>query len=330
MIMSETTTTTNKISRSFSRAANSRLLSEGSLILILVALFVFLSFASPTFLTWRNLTNLGRQTSINGIVALGMTFVIISGGIDLSVGAVVGLSGMIAALLMRGGMNPAIAISIALVVGALVGALNGVVIFKGKVPPFIATLGTMTIVRGLIMLISGAAMVAGLPKAFTEFSQAVYFGIPSMIWIWLLIAVIAFIITKWLVFGRNVYTIGSNKEAARLSGISVGRVTIGVYALCSLFAAIAGILFISRIANGVPTAGQGYELEAIAAAVIGGASLSGAEGSVFGTVLGAIIMQLLRNGGNLLGVNPFILEIVIGALIIGVVFLDQRNKSQKV
>ena len=322
--------TTNKIGRTFSRVVKSKAISEGSLILILIALFIFLSFASDTFLTWRNLSNLGRQTSINGIVALGMTFVIISGGIDLSVGAVVGLSGMIAALLMRSGVDTTVSIAVALVVSTLIGAINGVVIFKGKVPPFIATLGTMTIVRGLIMLISGAAMVAGLPKAFTAFSQAEYFGIPSMIWIWILIAVIAFIITKWLVFGRNVYTIGSNKEAARLSGISVGRVTIGVYALCSLFAGIAGILFISRIANGVPTAGQGYELEAIAAAVIGGASLSGAEGSVFGTVLGAIIMQLLRNGGNLLGVNPFILEIVIGALIVGVVFLDQRNKSQKV
>ncbi len=322
--------TTNKIGRTFSRVVKSKAISEGSLILILIALFIFLSFASDTFLTWRNLSNLGRQTSINGIVALGMTFVIISGGIDLSVGAVVGLSGMIAALLMRSGVDTTVSIAVALVVSTLVGAINGVVIFKGKVPPFIATLGTMTIVRGLIMLISGAAMVAGLPKAFTAFSQAELFGIPSMIWIWILIALIAFVITKWLVFGRNVYTIGSNKEAARLSGISVGRVTIGVYALCSLFAGIAGILFISRIANGVPTAGQGYELEAIAAAVIGGASLSGAEGSVFGTVLGAIIMQLLRNGGNLLGVNPFILEIVIGALIVGVVFLDQRNKSQKV
>jgi len=328
--MRETTTTTNKIGQAFSRASKSKLLSEGSLILILVALFIFLSFASETFLTWKNLTNVGRQTSINGIVALGMTFVIISGGIDLSVGAVVGLSGMIAALLMRSGVDTTVSIAVALIASALIGAINGVVIFKGKVPPFIATLGTMTIVRGMIMLISSAAMVAGLPKAFTAFSQAVFFGIPSMIWIWVFIALIAFVITKWTVFGRNVYTIGSNKEAARLSGISVGRVTIGVYALCSFFAGVAGILFISRIANGVPTAGQGYELEAIAAAVIGGASLSGAEGSVFGTVLGAIIMQLLRNGGNLLGVNPFILEIVIGALIIGVVFLDQRNKSQKV
>lgn len=301
--------------------------SEASLILILLVLFVALSFASETFLTWRNLSNLLRQTSINGIVALGMTFVIIAAGIDLSVGAVVGLSGMIAALLMSQGVDIWVSIGAALIVSTLVGAVSGTVIFRGKVPPFIATLGTMTVVRGIIMLISGAAMVAGLPKSFTDFSQAALFGIPSMVIVWLIIALVAWIITRWTVFGRNVYTIGSNPEAARLSGINVGRTTIGVYALCALFAGIAGILFTSRIANGVPTAGQGYELDAIAAAVIGGASLSGAEGSVFGTIIGAIIMQLLRNGGNLLGVNPFILEIVIGGLIVVTVLLDQRNKA---
>jgi ribose transport system permease protein len=301
--------------------------SEGSLILILIVLFVALSLASNTFFTARNLSNLLRQTSINGIVALGMTFVIVSGGIDLSVGAVVGLSGMIAALLMSQGVDIWVSIGVALAASALVGAINGVVIFRGKVPPFIATLGSMTVVRGIIMLISGAAMVAGLPKSFTDFSQADLFGIPSMVVVWLVIALIAWIIMRWTVFGRNTYTIGSNAEAARLSGISVGRTTIGVYALGALFAGIAGILFTSRIANGVPTAGQGYELDAIAAAVIGGASLSGAEGSVFGTIIGAIIMQLLRNGGNLLGVNPFILEIIIGGLIVVTVLLDQRNKA---
>lgn len=311
------------------KSGRSKLFAEGSLVIILLVLFVALSFASDAFLTVRNLSNLGRQTSINGVVALGMTFVIISGGIDLSVGAVVGLSGMIAALMMRSGVDMWIAIPTALVVSAAVGAINGLVIFKGKVPPFIMTLGTLTVVRGIIMLISGAAMVAGLPRAFTEFSQADFFGVPSMIWVWVLIALIAAVITRWTIFGRNVYTIGSNTEAARLSGISVGRVTVGVYALCALFAGIAGIMFTSRIANGVPTAGQGYELDAIAAAVIGGASLSGAEGSVLGTVIGAIIMQLLRNGGNLLGVNPFVLEIVIGALIVITVLIDQRNKAQR-
>ena len=319
--------TLGKDSQAVSKRKRSWAFSEGSLILILIVLFVALSLASNTFFTTRNLSNLLRQTSINGIVALGMTFVIVSGGIDLSVGAVVGLSGMIAALLMSQGVDIWVSIGAALIASMLVGVVNGIVIYRGKVPPFIATLGTMTVVRGLIMLISGAAMVAGLPKAFTDFSQADLFGIPSMVIVWLIIALVAWVITRWTVFGRNVYTIGSNPEAARLSGINVGRTTIGVYALGALFAGIAGILFTSRIANGVPTAGQGYELDAIAAAVIGGASLSGAEGLVFGTIIGAIIMQLLRNGGNLLGVNPFILEIVIGGLIVVTVLLDQRNKA---
>jgi ribose/xylose/arabinose/galactoside ABC-type transport system permease subunit len=324
-----TQTTTTKTGNPLSRFAKSRAVSEGTLVLILAVLVIFLTVASPTFLTVRNLSNLGRQTSINGIVALGMTFVIISGGIDLSVGAVVGLSAMVAALMMRAEFGIPLSLLGALIASAVVGGINGLVIFRGKVPPFIATLGTMTVVRGIIMLISGAAMVAGMPRSFTEFSQADYLGIPSMILVWAFVAVIAFVITRWTVFGRNVYTIGSNTEAARLSGINVGRTTIGVYVLGAVFAGVAGILFASRIGNGVPTAGQGYELEAIAAAVIGGASLSGAEGSVFGTVIGAIIMQLLRNGGNLLSVNPFILEILIGALIVVVVMFDQRNKAKK-
>jgi ribose transport system permease protein len=322
-------TASMKRARPLSRFLRLPRASESSLLLILVVLFIFLSFASPTFLTVRNLSNLGRQTSINGIVALGMTFVIISGGIDLSVGAVVGLSGMVAAMLMSSGTNVLVAMLAAVGVGALVGLINGAVIFYGKVPPFIATLGTMTVARGVIMLISGAAMVAGLPRSFTAFSQSEYLKIPSMIIVWAVFAVIAFIITRWTEFGRNVYIIGSNLEAARLSGINVARATIGVYILCPVFAGVAGILFTSRIANGVPTAGQGYELEAIAAAVIGGASLSGAEGSILGTVIGAIIMQLLRNGGNLLSINPFILEILIGSLIVVTVMLDQRNKGRK-
>lgn len=321
-------TTVSKTGGAFAKVARSKLVSEGSLIFILIALVIFLSLTSEAFLTIRNLSNLGRQTAINGIVALGMTFVIISGGIDLSVGAVVGLAGMVAAVLMSKGVDITVSILAALAISAVVGAVNGLVIFKGRVPPFIATLGTMTVIRGIIMLISGAAMVAGLPRAFTMFSQTDYLGVPSLILVWALFVVIAFIIARWTVFGRNVYTIGSNKEAARLSGINVGWVTIGVYMLCAVFAGVAGVLFTSRIANGVPTAGQGYELEAIAAAVIGGASLSGGEGSVFGTVIGAIIMQLLRNGGNLLGVNPFILEILIGVLIVVTVLLDQRSKNR--
>lgn len=315
----------------FSRLRKSRIVSEGSLLLILLLLIVILSTAAPdTFPTLRNIKNLGKQTSINGIVAIGMTFVIIAGGIDLSVGAIVGFSGMVAAILMRSGTNIFLSIIIALLASAGLGAISGIVIHKGKVPPFIATLGMMTVVRGVIMLISGAAMVSGLPKSFTNFAQLSLFGIPAMMLVWVAVILLAAFIIKFTVFGRNTYAIGSNIESSRLSGINVGSVTVGVYALCAAFAGVAGIIFASRIGNGVPTGGQGYELEAIAAAVIGGASLSGAEGSILGTVIGAIIMQILRNGGNLLGINPFILEIVIGSLIVIAVLIDQNSKKRKI
>ncbi len=307
-----------------------KLLSSLTLVLVILVLFIFLSFASDAFFTGKNITNLLRQTSINGVIAIGMLFVIISGGIDLSVGAVVGFSGMICAILMRDGMDPILAVLIALVASAVLGFINGIAVYKGKVPPFIATLGMMTVARGVIMLISDAAMVAGLPASFKDFAQGTFIGIPAMVWVWLIVVLIGAFILKFTRFGRSVYSIGSNVESSWLSGISVGRVTIGVYVICAFFSGIAGVIFTARIGNGVPTGGDGYELDAIAATVIGGASLSGAEGSVLGTVLGALIMQMLKNGGNLLGVNPFILDIIIGSLIVLTVLFDQRSKSRKV
>lgn len=303
--------------------------AEGTLIIILLALFIALTIASSSFLTMSNLYNLVRQTSIIGIVAIGMTFVIISGGIDLSVGAVVGFSGIFATILMKNGVNVFVAIIIAALISAVIGLINGILIFDGKVPPFIATLGVMTMVRGAIMLVSGARMLAGLPKSFTNFSQIEILWLPSLFFVWLVVIIISAFITKWTTYGRNVYATGSNTEAARLSGINIRTVIYKTYALSALASGIAGILMTSRLGNGIPTGGQGYELDAIAAAVIGGASLSGAEGTILGTVLGAIIMATLRNGGNLLGINPFILEISIGALIVIAVLVDQINKSRR-
>ncbi|MDR0552610.1 MAG: ABC transporter permease [Holosporales bacterium] len=313
----------------FFKIRRSRLISEGSLLIVLIVMIVFLSIMSDVFLTVKNIQNLLRQASINGIVAIGITFVIIAGGIDLSVGAIVGFSGMLCSIFMRDGMNMFLAIFIALIGSAILGAINGITIHKGKVPPFIATLGMMTVTRGVIMLMSGAAMVSGLPRSFTAFAVAISFGLPAIIWVWIIAIIFAVFITKYTTFGRNIYSIGSNIESSWLSGVNTGKVIVGVYTLCAIFSGVAGIILSSRISSGVPTAGQGYELDAIAAAVIGGASLSGAEGSVFGTVIGAIIMQMLRNGGNLLGVNPFILDIIIGSLIVLTVLFDQRNKLIK-
>ncbi|MDY0094031.1 MAG: ABC transporter permease [Candidatus Vecturithrix sp.] len=308
---------------------NNLMVAEGTLILILVVLFVVLMIATDRFLTVQNLSNLVRQTSIIGIVALGMTFVIISAGIDLSVGAVVGLSSIVVALFLKTGMGIVLSVLLALAVGTLVGLINGIIVHNGKVTPFIATLGMMTIVRGLIMLVSGAKMVAGLPKSFTGFAQLTIVGLPALFFVWLIVIILATIITKRTQFGRNVYAIGSNVEASRLSGIHIRNNIYRIYAISAFLSSVAGILLTARLGNGIPTAGSGYELDAIASAVVGGASLFGGEGSILGTVLGAILMATLRNGGNLLGINPFILEIAVGALIIFAVLLDQYNKRKK-
>ncbi|HEY9594125.1 MAG TPA: ABC transporter permease [Spirochaetia bacterium] len=303
--------------------------AEGTLILILIALFVILTVTSPTFLTLNNLSNLVRQVAIIGVVAIGMTLVIISAGIDLSVGSVVGFANILVALLMTNGVPIIPSIILALVASTLLGVLNGVLIHDGRVPAFIATMGVMTAVRGLLMLISNARMIAGLPKPFLNFAQINIVGLPSLFFVWLVMILIAVLITKWMRFGRNVFSIGSNPEASRLSGINIRFTIYGVYAFSAFCAGVAGILLTSRLANGIPTAGEGYELDAIAAAVVGGASLMGGEGTILGTVLGAMIIATLRNGGNLLGINPFILQIAIGTLIVVAVLIDQLNKREK-
>jgi ribose transport system permease protein len=303
--------------------------SEGTLILILAALFVVLSLTSPTFLTLNNLSNLVRQVAIIGVVAIGMTLVIISAGIDLSVGSVVGFSNILVAILMVNGVPIIPSIILALIASTALGVLNGVLIHDGRVPAFIATMGIMTAVRGLLMLISNARMIAGLPKPFLNFAQISILWLPSLFFVWLVMIVIAVLITKWMRFGRNVFSIGSNPEASRLSGINIRFTVYGVYAFSAFCSAVAGILLTSRLANGIPTSGEGYELDAIAAAVVGGASLMGGEGTILGTVLGAMIIATLRNGGNLLGINPFILQIAIGTLIVAAVLIDQLNKRDK-
>ena len=300
-----------------------------TLIIILALFFVVLTILTPRFMSLRNMTNLVRQTSIIGVVSIGMTYVIMSGGIDLSVGSVLAVSGMTSALLMRSGVGPLPATIVALVVGVVLGIVNGVLIYDGRVPAFIATLGMMTAARGMVMLISGARMVTGLPDSFVQFAQGSLFGIPSLALVWLSVIALSVVVTTRMRFGRNVFAIGSNREAARLSGIDIRMTTYGVYAVSGLAAAVAGILMTSRLSNGIPTAGQMYELDAIAAAVVGGASLSGGEGTILGTVLGAIIIATIQNGGNLLGVNPFVLQMTIGVLIVAAVLVDQMNKRKQ-
>lgn len=300
--------------------------TELFLIALLGLLIIFFSIRSEVFFTAGNLKTLTRQASIYGIIAIGMVVVITSGGIDLSVGSVTGMAGIIAAMSMVSGLSIPVSIFIAIVVGVLIGLLNGILVHDGKVPPFIATLGTMTVVRASIMLLTNASMISGVPTEFRRVAQMEIFNVPFLFVVWLVIIVLAVFMTKKTVFGRNVYALGSNKEAARLSGINIRKTTYGVYAFSGLVCSIAGILLTARLGNGVPTAGSGYELDAIAAAVVGGASLEGGSGSVVGTVLGSMIMATLRQGGVLLGVNSFMLEMIIGSLIVIAVLLDKlRN-----
>ncbi len=297
--------------------------TSATLGLIILLLFIFFSVTTRAFFTVENLANLLRQTSINGVIALGMLVVIITAGIDLSVGAVVAISGIVNALLMKAGMPLGVSVPVSLLCGAGVGLFNGVLVYNFGITPFIATLGTTTMVRGLVMIISGARMVADLPASFGRLSNSTIFYIPTMFLIWMALFAIIWLVLRFTQLGRNMFIIGSSQEVARLSGIRLQPNIYATYGLCSMYAAIGGLMLSSRLNMGVPTAGLGYELDAIAAVVIGGASLFGAAGSALGAVLGAIIMQTIHNGGTLLGVDPFTLQVIIGALILVSVGIDQ-------
>ncbi|SDJ04995.1 ABC transporter permease [Nonomuraea jiangxiensis] len=293
---------------------------------VLLVIALALSLFTDTFLTGTNMDNLGRQVSIYAIIAIGQLLVIITGGIDLSVGSVVGLSGVIAALTVfetAGGGSVVLAIVLALLTGAATGAISGLLVAVVKMPPFIVTLGFMGIARGVTLLLTGGRTVQPLPGAFAEIAGGETLGIANLIWITLLVTAVVWFALRRTVWGRYVYAVGSNKESARLAGVPVRSVQVSVYALSGTLAALGGVLLASRLSNGVPTAGTGYELQAIAACVIGGASLFGARGTALGTLLGALIVGMLNNGGTLLGVDPFYLQIAIGALILAAVAVDQ-------
>jgi ribose transport system permease protein len=322
----------NKLSGNKNENGKFKLIRKGMktellLIVILLILFVFFSITSPVFLNINTLMALLRQASIYGIIAIGMVFIIISSGIDLSVGAVVGLSGVVVSMLLKAGVAILPSILIALIASMFVGIFNGILVSNFNVPPFIATLASMTIVRNIILLLTGAKTISNLPAEFKIIATGNFLGIPNLFIAWFLVIILMVFISTKTVFGRNVFAYGSNKEAARLSGIDVRKTIYGVYGLSAVLCGIAGVLLTARLGNGVPTSGSGYELDAIAASVVGGASLDGGEGSIMGAVLGALIMAMLRQGGTLLGINSFIMEIVIGSLIALAVIIDKMSKK---
>ncbi|CCF13546.1 branched-chain amino acid transport system / permease component family protein [Brevibacillus laterosporus GI-9] len=292
----------------------------------LFLLVIILSIVSSDFLTVSNIFNVLRQVSINALIAFGMTFVILTGGIDLSVGSTLALSSALSAGLMASGGDPFLAIVVGLLAGLVMGAFNGILVAKGNVAPFIATLATMTVFRGLTLVYTEGKPITGLPDSFGLVGKSFFLQIPMPV-IWMLLSLVAlYFILKHTTFGRHVYALGSNEEATRLSGISTTKVKIWVYSISGLFASLAGIILTSRLNSAQPTAGTSYELDAIAAVVLGGTSLSGGKGWIVGTLIGAMIIGVLNNGLNLLNVSSFYQLVAKGAVILIAVLLDRSKK----
>ncbi len=293
-----------------------------------VLLWIVLAIASPYFLTTGNIFNIMRQVSVDAIIAYGELFTIITAGIDLSVGSVVGLTGIVFAMSLAGGMNVLAAVVLVLLLGAVIGIVNGLAIDRLGIPAFIVTLAGLQGFRGLTMLVSGGMTVSGIPPSLGLVANTSVLGIPTMFVIMLCFAVVSQYLLGATRLGRYLYTLGSNKEAARRVGINVTMVTLVAYGLASLFATVSGMLLVARLTMGNPNAGYGAELQAIAAAVVGGASLFGGRGTVVGCFIGAVLFTTIGNGANLLGVNSFWQMVIEGLLIAGVVYLDNLQKRR--
>jgi ribose transport system permease protein len=296
----------------------------------LVVLCVVLWALTPHFLTVSNLLNVAQQTSINAIVAVGMTFVIISGGIDLSVGSIVALAGVVLGTLLQQGQPVVIAVMAAIAVGTACGLLNGALVSWGGLPPFIVTLGMMSVARGAALVFTEGRPVSGFEPGFRSLATGSLGLVPAPVIITIAIYLLAHIVLTRTTFGRYVYAMGGNEEATRLSGVNVRLQKMSIYGVSGLMSAFATIILTARLNSAQPIAGMMYELDAIAATVIGGTSLMGGEGTLAGTLVGALIMGVLRNGLNLLGVSSFLQQIVIGAVIVGAVLVDTVLKRHRV
>lgn len=299
-----------------------RLLPFFTLILLTIALTI----ATPHFLTQINLASVARQTAVINIMALGMTLVIISGGIDLSVGSTLAVAGLFGTMAVESGKPIPLAILIGIGCGLLCGLVNGLLITQLRINPFIVTLGTLEAYRGFVLVVSKGLPVHGLPDRFAFLGDGTLLGIPLSLWILALCAVLMHFVLENTKLGRYAFAIGSNSSAAYYAGVPIKFHLTAVYALAGLLTGLAGMIEASRLMTGQPTAGQGYELQAIAAVVIGGGSLQGGEGSITGTLIGAFIMGLLSNGSDLLGINPYWQQVIIGAVIIAAVAFDQFRK----
>lgn len=319
------------------------LLQKFAALAALMGLIVIFSLTSNSFFAVGNAMSVALQVTSIAYLGIALTSVIITGGIDLSVGSILALSGVVAALLVKEGLPVSVSMVLAIIVGGVCGLGNGLCITRLKLPPFIATLGMMMVARGIALQLTGARAVSGMGEAFGELGNGALFkvvnmgadgypdvvfpGIPYPVIIMVVVAVAVAIVLSRTSFGRHVYAVGSNTEAARLSGVKVERVTLSVYIISGLLAGLTGCVLMSRLVTAQPNEGVAYELDAIAAAVIGGTSLMGGIGTISGTMIGSFVIGILRNGLNMNGVSSFIQQIIIGLVIILTVWIDQlRNR----
>jgi ribose/xylose/arabinose/galactoside ABC-type transport system permease subunit len=294
------------------------------LVIALLLICAVLSLATPAFLTVPNLLNLVRQVSINGILAVGVTYVLLTGGVDLSLGSLVALTGVVAACFAHPQQYPVgVPVLMGVLAGAGCGAINGLIVTQGRVAPFVVTLGMMTAARGLALVISGGRPVSNLSGEFNQIAGSGF----GPILVFLSVALASHVFLKNFKLGRYIYAVGGNENAARASGVSVKAVKVLAYTVCAALAGLAGVVLASRITTGQPNAGVGYELDAIAAVVIGGTSLSGGVGGVGGTVLGALLMGVINNGLDLLNVSSYYQQIVKGVIIVGAVWMDRSREK---
>ena len=303
--------------------------AEYVIVVALILESVVFAVIAPQFLSVPNLVNIGLSIAITGILAVGMTAVILTGGIDLSVGSVAALAGVVAAMIAAGGGGTvALGVAAALGIGLAVGFFNGVMVAQFRVPPFVTTLAMLTICRGLAFIVTGGRSIGNLPSGFGFLGRERLLGVPVPVLLMLLVFAAGWFVLKRMTFGRYVYAVGGNREAAFLAGVRIKRITLLVYVLNGLLVGLAGVVLASRLGAGVPNAGLQYELDVIAAVVVGGTSLLGGRGSVVGTFWGAVFIGILNNGLNLAGIDPYMQKIALGVVILLAVLADQINKSQ--
>jgi len=308
-----------------------QLAREYGIVIALVVIVVALSFLNPYFLTVQNISNIFLQISINGLLAIGMTFVMLAGGIDLSVGSVLAAAGIVAAGLVSGddGHGPIVGILAGLGMGALLGAVNGGLVAYLRVPAFVATLGMLSTARGITEVYSGGMPIPDLADGFIDMGQGRFLGITIPVWIYLLCVVISVIVTRTTRFGRYVYAVGGNARSAVTSGINTKLIVFATFVISGVLAGLAGMILTARTTSGLPQAGIGYELDAIAAVVIGGTSLSGGVGTMIGSLFGALIIGVINNGLDLMGISSFYQHIIKGVIIVGAVLFDANARREQ-